>query len=187
MRSLGRIMARLRADRSGNVSILVGTGMTMLIGASALAVDVGSIYFDQRRLQGIADAAALAAASSQVDSRAAALRAISAACDCDIRLMEVTSGTYTRDAAIDPDLRFAAGGNDGNAVRVTVQQVHPLIFGRYLLDRDTSDIRASATASRVGYTAFSLGARPLGGQWRAAQCFAVRVGGQRSRYLGYGL
>ena len=162
MRSLGRIMARLRADRSGNVSILVGTGMTMLIGASALAVDVGSIYFDQRRLQGIADAAALAAASSQVDSRAAALRAISAACDCDIRLMEVTSGTYTRDAAIDPDLRFAAGGNDGNAVRVTVQQVHPLIFGRYLLDRDTSDIRASATASRVGYTAFSLGARPLG-------------------------
>ncbi len=162
MSALRRLMTCLQADRSGNVSILVGTGMTMLIGASALAVDVGSIYFDQRRLQGIADAAALAAASSQVDARAAALRAITAACDCEVRLTEMTPGTYTRDAAIDPDLRFTAGGTNGNAVRVTVEQTHPLIFGRYLLDRETSTIRARSTASRVGYTAFSLGARPLG-------------------------
>ena len=49
-------------DRCAGISIATACAMTMLIGGAALAVDVGSLYLDRRKLQGIADAAAMAAA-----------------------------------------------------------------------------------------------------------------------------
>jgi len=154
--------ARLRAfgrDTRGGISIMAAFGLTMLIGSAALAVDVGSLYLDRRKLQGIADAAALAAAGHPGEERAAAERIIAANCDCGIVIETFDAGTYTRDVAIPADKRFAVGGSAPNAVRVVLTRDRPLYFGRFLTGREDSVISATATGARQGYAAFSLGSR----------------------------
>lgn len=151
-----RILAR---DRRGGVSIMTAFGLTMLIGSAALAVDVGSLYLDRRKLQGIADAAAMAAASKPGEEQAAAARIIAANCDCNILIAALIKGTYTADVATQAEQRFVAGGTSPNAVRITLARDRPLFFGRFLTGRGDTMIRASATGARRGYAAFSLGSR----------------------------
>lgn len=146
-------------DRRAGISIMSALALAMLIGSAALAVDVGSLYLDRRKLQGIADAAAMAAAARPGEERAAAQRIIAASCACSITIAALTSGTYTPDAAIEAESRFAAGGGSPNAVRVTLTRNRPLFFGRFVTGRSESVIRATATGARRGYAAFSLGSR----------------------------
>lgn len=153
---LFRALAR---DPRGGISILTAFGMTMLIGSAALAVDVGSLYLDRRKLQGIADAAAVAAASRPGEERAAAERIIAANCDCGIEIAMLTTGTYAADIAVQAEQRFAAGGVSPNAVRLTLRRERPLSFGRFLTGKAETGISASATGARRGYAAFSLGSR----------------------------
>lgn len=155
------LRALVRNHRAG-ISIATAFAMTMLIGAAALAIDVGSLYLDRRKLQGIADAAAMAAAGRPGEERAAAERIIAANCDCGIRIAALTTGTYTPDTAVVAEQRFvanAAAGASANAVRIVLARDRPLYFGRFLTGRDESIIRAAATGARRGYAAFSLGSR----------------------------
>lgn len=154
-----RTLHRFGRDRRGAVSILTALGLTMLIGSAALAVDVGSLYLERRKLQGIADAAALAAAGRPDDERAAAERIIAANCDCNIVIAALTPGTYTADIATPAEQRFVAGGSAPNAVRITLTRDRPLFLGRFLTGRRDSIIRVTATGARQGYAAFSLGSR----------------------------
>ncbi len=150
---------RLARDCRAGISISVAFGMMMLIGSAALAVDVGSLYLDRRKLQGIADAAAMAAAGRPGEERAAAERIIAANCDCGIRIAALTPGTYVADPGVEAEDRFAGGGSSPNAVRVTLTRDRPLFFGSFLTGRRDSIIRATATGARRGYAAFSLGSR----------------------------
>jgi uncharacterized membrane protein len=149
----------ISSDRRAAISIATAFAMTMLIGAAALAIDVGSLYLDRRKLQGIADAAAMAAAGRPGEEQAAAQRIIAANCDCGIRIAALTTGTYTPDATIAAEQRFAAGGVSVNAVRIVLTRDRPLYFGRFLTGRSESIIQATATGARRGYAAFSLGSR----------------------------
>lgn len=149
----------ISSDRRAAISIATAFAMTMLIGAAALAVDVGALYLDRRKLQGIADAAAMAAAGRPGEEQAAAQRIIAANCDCGIRIAALTTGTYTPDATIAAEQRFAAGGASANAVRIVLTRDRPLYFGRFLTGRSESIIQATATGARRGYAAFSLGSR----------------------------
>jgi hypothetical protein len=54
-------MQRLR-DEEGAVAVLVAVTLVVLVGAAALVIDVGNLYWERRSLQNGADAAALAAA-----------------------------------------------------------------------------------------------------------------------------
>lgn len=155
-------LRRLATDRRGNVAILAGLGMTMMIGAAALAVDVGSLSLDHRKLQGIADAAALAAAAKPGEERTSALRVITANCDCGIWIDTLTTGSYLRDPDVNPDDRFQPGTAAVDAVRVVIKRRHPLYFGRFLTGSTTREITASAIGARQGYAAFSLGSRVAG-------------------------
>ena len=146
-------------DRHAGISIATAFAMTMLIGAAALAVDVGSLYLDRRKLQGIADAAAMAAAGRPGEERAAAERIIAANCDCGIVIAALTTGTYTPEKAVAAEQRFAAGGASTNAVRISLTRNRPLYFGRFLTGKADTVIRATATGARRGYAAFSLGSR----------------------------
>ncbi|MHA6511724.1 pilus assembly protein TadG-related protein [Tessaracoccus sp. Z1128] len=56
-------MRRLRTQR-GAVAVMVATLMVVLIGFTALAVDLGALWMDRKELQNGADAAALALAQS---------------------------------------------------------------------------------------------------------------------------
>lgn len=153
------VLHSLLKDRRASISIASALAMTMLIGAAALAVDVGSFYLDRRKLQGIADAAALAAAGRPGEERAAAQRIIAANCDCNIVIASLVPGTYRADPAVQAEQRFSAGGSAQNAVRITLTRDRPMFFGRFLTGRDKTVIGASATSARQGYAAFSLGSR----------------------------
>ncbi|WP_411342117.1 TadG family pilus assembly protein [Sphingopyxis sp. J-6] len=157
--TLFSFLSILVRNRRAGISIMSALGLTMLIGSAALAVDVGSLYLDRRKLQGIADAAAMAAAARPGEERAAAQRIIAASCACTITVAALTSGTYTPDAAVEAERRFVAGGGSPNAVRVTLTRNRPLFFGRFLTGRSESMISATATGARRGYAAFSLGSR----------------------------
>ena len=52
----------LARDRRGGVTLILAGSLFMLAGAATVAVDLGSVYLARRELQGVADAAALAAA-----------------------------------------------------------------------------------------------------------------------------
>src|SRR3990167_6082284 len=149
----------LADSHRASISITTAFAMTMLIGAAAFAVDLGALYLDRRKLQGIADAAAMAAAGRPGEEQAAAQRIIAANCDCGIRIAVLTRGTYTADPAIQAEQRFASGGTSPNAVRITLTRDRPLFFGSFLTGRPYSVIRATATGARRGYAAFSLGSR----------------------------
>ena len=153
------LQCRLVHSRRASISITTAFGMTMLIGSAAFAVDLGSLYLDRRKLQGIADAAAMAAAGRPGEERTAAERIIAANCDCGIEIAALTPGTYTADPSIAAEQRFTGGGASPNAVRVTLTRDRPLFFGSFLTGRQDSIIRATATGARRGYAAFSLGSR----------------------------
>ena len=57
------MMKRFLQDRQGAVAVLFGLTLVVLVGSSALAVDMGYLYWLKSRLQATADAAATAGAS----------------------------------------------------------------------------------------------------------------------------
>jgi len=152
-------LSSLYRDTRGAISIAAAFGLTMLIGAAALAVDVGALHLDRRKLQGIADAAAMAAAAKPGDERAAAERIIAANCDCGIAIASITRGSYVADAGVAAEQRFTEGGASPNAVRIVLTRSHPLFFGRLITGRSSNIISVGATGARRGYAAFSLGSR----------------------------
>lgn len=153
------LFTNLVADRRAGIGVTSAAALTMLIGVAALAVDIGSFQLDRRKLQGIADAAALAAAGKPGEERAAAERVIAANCNCNIVIASLEAGTYRPDAAIPAEQRFNAGGATPNAVRIVLTRNRPMFFGSFLTGRQSTVIGASATGARRGYAAFSLGSR----------------------------
>src|SRR5204862_2242516 len=64
-------VARLKSER-GQAFVLAAVAMVMCMGMAALVLDVGNWFRDKRRLQGTADAAALAGAQQLPDDSAGA-------------------------------------------------------------------------------------------------------------------
>lgn len=153
-----RCLHRLRRDRRGAVTIIAAGSLIALLAATALAVDMGSVYVNSRRLQGVADAAALAAAASS-DPNGAAQQALSSNGLADAQVSALTQGSYTPDASLTPAQRYAAGATPGNAAQITLTQDVPLFFARAVTGHATTRIAAKATAVRIDYAAFSIGTR----------------------------
>ena len=130
-----------------------------LLAATALAVDMGSIYLNARRLQGVADAAALASAGMPSGANAAAQGTITANGLTGASVAALTQGSYTADASLATAQRYVAGAAPQNAAQVTLAQDVPLFFARAFTHRSTTRIAAKATAVRIDYAAFSIGTR----------------------------
>ncbi|RYM11291.1 pilus assembly protein TadG-related protein [Sphingobium cupriresistens] len=148
---LGRALAR---DRHGGVTFILAGSLFMLAGAATVAVDLGSVYLARRQLQGVADAAALAAADG---GRTAAEQLVGRSGISGAALATFDSGSYVADPSLPLDQRFRAGDANGGAMRVEVRRRAPLFFGRLLVGRDGIDLSARATAARTDAAAFSLG------------------------------
>jgi uncharacterized membrane protein len=153
-----RRLGQLRDDRRGAVTIITAGSLIALLTATALAVDVGSIYVNSRRLQGAADAAALAAAASS-DPNGAAQHTLTANALNNAQVSKLTQGSYTPDASLTPAQRYVAGASPSNAAQVTLAQNVPLFFARVITGNATTHIAARATAARIDYAAFSIGSR----------------------------
>jgi uncharacterized membrane protein len=153
-----RWLGRLLRDRRGSITILAGAGLTGVMAVGAIAVDIGSVCYESRRLQGVADAAALAAAGNITNASATAQAAITASGWSRAMTPTVTTGTYTGDASLPVASRFAPGGATPNAARVAVAADSPLFFGR-LLGFSTVHLKRTATATRIDQAAFTIGSR----------------------------
>ncbi|MFW2851639.1 pilus assembly protein TadG-related protein [Sphingomonas sp. TX0543] len=154
-------MNRLAADRRGGAGMLVAAAMPVLIGLAAFAVDVGAIQLDARRLQGMADAAALAAASGDPgNGQNVAEMSVAAARFPRPVITRVTGGNYRPDPALAPGARFtpssASGGAD--AVRVELESTSPTFLAA-IFGRQSVTIGRGATAARQRYAGFSIGSR----------------------------
>ncbi|WP_039394390.1 pilus assembly protein TadG-related protein [Novosphingobium sp. MBES04] len=152
--------ARLRplaCDNEGAVTAMLAGSLLMLMGVATVAVDLGAIYLAERRLQGLADAAAMAAAQENaIEMRRSAVQGlIDQSREADIEIAELESGTYRQDKIVPLDERFQLGGED-SAARVHLVQTVPLFFGR-ALGFETATVRARATAARIDMAAYSLG------------------------------
>lgn len=149
--------ARLRRDERGGAGMIVAAAMPILIGIGALAVDVGSVQLDTWRLQGLADAAAIAAASNPGNAQSAAEAAVSANWSRPVTV-RATAGTYAGDPTKAQANRFLAGGATPDAARVVVEAQSPTFLAAIFGQRSVT-IARHATAARQRFAAFSIGSR----------------------------
>lgn len=156
------LAARFGSDTEGAVSIIMAGSLMTLLTASALAVDVGSIFLQSRKLQGIADLAAMSAARD-LDHATAAAQATATANGWSVPLqVNVALGTYNPDPAVTVAARFQPGGVKPNAAKVVVKGQADLFFGQMILGKRSITISRRATAARADMASFSIGTGLLG-------------------------
>jgi len=157
MLDLNRIRAavgRFHNDRRGGVFVLISLSFLVLIGAAALAVDMGNAYSLESRLQSAADASALAAARELPDAAQVNARAQEYAIkNMGTRYGQVVDNDDVAIGNWDASSRtFTASANPTNAVQVTAKLAQengnpaPTFFGR-VFGMDSIDISANAVAT----------------------------------------
>jgi len=150
-------MRHFVSDRRGGVSILFAAGLPMMLGLAAFAVDLGSASLESRKLQGIADAAALAAAGDPGHAQQLAQAAVDASGWPRAITVTATAGSYARDLNVPMDRRFTSSGS-GDAVRVSLQTASPTFFAR-IFGQQSIALSRHATAARERMAGFSIGSR----------------------------
>lgn len=148
-------------DNRGATGIIVAGAMPALIGLAAFAVDVGSVELQRRRLQGMADDAAIAAAADIPNARSRAMTAAGQAGMSGQIDVASTPGTYLATAPLVNGSRFAAGGSVPNAVQVKLTTTAPTFFAAIFGQRGVS-ISRSAVAARIDQASFTIGSRLAG-------------------------
>jgi uncharacterized membrane protein len=168
-------------DRRGAISVLTAASLTMILALAALAVDTGSIYLQTRRLQGVADLAALSAANDITRAQLAAQATVSANGGGwhTTPQVVVTPGHYVADAATPVTKRFQPTAVAPDAVRVAVSSEADLFFGAALLGRSSVPIKRQATATRADLASFSIGSRLLSLQGGVANALLTGLTGSQ--------
>jgi uncharacterized membrane protein len=159
--TLQRKLGSLPRSEKGSVAIISALVMVVMIGFAAIAVDVGSIHYDSRRLQGATDLAALAAASNTANATEAARATFDDNGGWTLSAMNVEMGNYDPDPAKPLAERFVANGQPVNAARVEARAASPIYFARIFRGQGDVEVAASAIATRPAEAAFSIGSRLL--------------------------
>lgn len=143
-------------DKAGSAMIVMGLALPMLIGASALAIDMSNAYLTKNKLQIAADAGALAGANAPLDATATPITVqdlvsqniptsfgkVQNAGDVELGVYESTTKTFT------------PTNTAPNAVRVTTHRDNatgnplPTYFGR-VFGQNFIQIQAQAVATGV--------------------------------------
>ena len=151
---------RLLRDRRGGVGVFIAGAMPLLLGVAALVVDLGTVQLDARRLQGVADNAALAAATATGTGDAdAAARDLAAASWNAATVVRTVPGRYRADVAVPIAQRFTSGAG-GDAVQVELSTRSPTFFARVFGYTSVPIVRR-AIAQRRAVASFSIGSRLL--------------------------
>ncbi len=109
-----RLQGTKRLIHEGQVMILFAVASLVLIGAVALAVDVGYLLAERRQVQAAADAAAMAAAQSGLDNKKSEI--ISAG----QYYGALNAGVAESTVDVDPDAAGPSGGDGERYVEVTI-------------------------------------------------------------------
>lgn len=153
------LMHRLKSDTSGAALALFAMSGPALVGATALAVDLGSLYVAERQLQGLADAAAAAAVSGVSADEAFEAATLSiAANDVDrVSIRSLETGGYLRVKDVAINERFSPTAAERNAVRIKLSREVPLFFGSFITGTQTNVVHAQSIAARQDMIAFDIG------------------------------
>jgi hypothetical protein len=126
------MIKRLRSD-AGQAIVLTTLCMTILLGAVALAVDVGSWYVEHRKAQAAADAAALAGAQLLPQSTAMAVS-------------EAQTYADSNGGGVDADgITLKSGFATNDTISVKIARPAPGFFSR-LFSVDSVTVHATAAA-----------------------------------------
>lgn len=150
---------RLGGDRRGGVSMIVALAAAMLLASAAVGIDLGSIYLESRKLQGVADLAALAAANDIDKARTAAEATVAANGLGSNVTVELELGSYTPDASIPAARRFVVTNVNPSAARVRLRSQARLAFGAFVLGKPSVAISRVGAAAQTQLASFSIGSR----------------------------
>jgi uncharacterized membrane protein len=147
-------------DRRGSIATTTAITFTVLVGFTALGVDVGNMFADRRKAQSTADLAAIAAVSDLVNADKAASDTVARNGYLNNATFALEYGTYTPDATTAPASRFKTGdAASANAARITLTTVTPLYFSGLITGKDSFVIKTTATATRSAFASFAIGSR----------------------------
>ena len=126
-------------SEDGTIIILISFLLTVLIGFTAFAIDIGSSYYQQRNIHAATDAAALAGVALMVDpstivgtsviDEVLAIGKSNGLSDTEITLNDVDIGNWNFDAA-NPVFDPAPTALTLNAVRARARRNVPAVFSR---------------------------------------------------------
>jgi Flp pilus assembly protein TadG len=139
-------VARCKSER-GQAILLTTLAMAMLLGMAALVLDVGNWFRDKRRLQGTADAAALAGAQQLPDDAAGA------------KSMALTYAGKNGGDVAGANIVVTSQYQANDTIAVKAQRNDPGIFSR-VFGKTSANITASAKA-RVGPPVQVLAVAPM--------------------------
>lgn len=158
------VFRSLRRNKAGTVHILLAASLLPMSALATFAVDVGNVYLAQRRLQGAADASAIAAASSIAltdRGQGSAVEMLAKTGYGRGSLTAYETGHYLRDPNIALADRFIADQAARSAVQIRLAEDVPLFFGKIISRSDSVRVVAKARAAPMDLAAFSLGSRPV--------------------------
>src|SRR5690348_6970602 len=144
---------RKRYGASGSVLLMVAFGMFMMLGISALAIDLGHFYMSRADAQRSADSAALAGAMSFVSSCCTSTGgcAVGGSQEPPARQQAQAAGEQNyisgQAASInkDSDIVFSYPTPEEPEISVTVHQSVPTFFGK-IFGITAANVSATATA-----------------------------------------
>ncbi len=171
-------------DRRGGVTIMFAAAIFVLFGFGAMAVDVGSFFYEKRRQQTANDLAALAAAADLPRARAAAEATASRNGFAAGTVETVQHGIYTADSGLAIEQRFVPGPpTTANAVRVRMKAVTAMLLGRVLSASSSLTTTPPGAPTSASY---SSGEVPIGSSAIAVQDMqaAFSVGSRLARLEG---
>lgn len=146
-----------RSDRRGSVAVFTALGFTVLLGAAAAGIDLGSVILERRRAQGAVDIAATLAAANPTMADAVARRSLADNGYGANASIQVLAGSYVGDSKVPVDSRFVAGATPSGAVRVNLLTSTPTFFAPVLgLGRDLA-IGVKGIAASAQFASFSIG------------------------------
>ncbi|MGE0232346.1 MAG: pilus assembly protein TadG-related protein [Flavobacteriaceae bacterium] len=150
----------------GGTAIMAAVILAMSILFAAIAVDGGALYLERRKMQGLTDLAAIAAATNvnaPVTAAELFMRengyagiTVSGNPGSGADLL-VETGNYEANPALAVESRFRAGASPANAARLTFSRKGNLYFGGGVMDKP--QIRTSGLAYASADAAFSIGSR----------------------------
>jgi uncharacterized membrane protein len=181
---MNRSFEAFARNERGGAALLFAAGIFVLFGFGAMAVDVGSFFYEKRRQQTANDLAALAGAADLPRAKAAAQATAGSNGYPASTVLTVQTGIYNADSTKSVNNRFTPStGTTANAVKVEMRGVTQMLLGRVLAASPPSTAQASTTLA-----SFSSGDVPIGSSAIAVQdaqaAFAV---GSRLAQLDGGL
>ena len=152
-------------DRHGSVAPLAAAVFVVMIGFAALAVDVGSFFYQKRRQQTANDLAAIAAANDIPNARRAAAATLARNGFGETDIVSLEPSIYRADGSVAPESRFAPADAGPNAVRLVLRHEAPIVFGRIFGSASAATpatgfmLTSRAVASRADFASFAIGSR----------------------------